>query len=215
MDKVQTIQTKDYIIQEIRREILSGKMTSGEEITQEGIASQLGVSRMPVREAFQVLEQEGFLLRLPNRHMEVAEINKKYLIEIFHMIGIFEAELFSYMNTYEKEKLINELEVLCSKSEKMENIEFFNKEFIFHKNVASVLNNPYINPSYTSFLNNFVSYAILFHSREKEEVLEQLEEIVRTINSKDRELFKEKLLIYYKSMAGHLLKSLEEVHEHK
>ncbi|MGC6176540.1 GntR family transcriptional regulator [Lacrimispora sp. 38-1] len=215
MDKVQTIQTKDYIIQEIRREILSGKMTPGEEITQEGIASQLGVSRMPVREAFQVLEQEGFLLRLQNRHMKVAEMKKKHIIEIFYMVGIFETELFSYMNTYEKEKLINELEVLCFKSERMEQVEFFNKELIFHQNAGAVLNNPYINPSYMSFLNSFVSYAIFFVSREKEEVLEQLKEIIRTINLKDRELLKEKLLIYYKSMADHLLKSLEKVHEHK
>lgn len=56
----------------LRYEILSGSMKPGDELAQESIAEQLGLSRMPVREALQALEQEGFLVRLPNRHMQVA-----------------------------------------------------------------------------------------------------------------------------------------------
>lgn len=44
----------------LRYEILSGNIKAGEELAQESIAEQLGLSRMPVREALQSLEQEGF-----------------------------------------------------------------------------------------------------------------------------------------------------------
>ena len=47
METVQAVQTKDYIIQAIRDEILSGRMKPGEELAQENVAQMLGVSRMP------------------------------------------------------------------------------------------------------------------------------------------------------------------------
>ena len=71
MKQIDTVQTKDYIARAIRQEILSGRIKAGEELTQEDLAETMGVSRMPIREALQTLAQEGFLVRLPNRHMQV------------------------------------------------------------------------------------------------------------------------------------------------
>ena len=55
-----SVQTKDYIVQLIKEEILSGVMKPGEELAQEALAERLGVSRMPIREALQNLVQEVF-----------------------------------------------------------------------------------------------------------------------------------------------------------
>jgi len=77
--KIERKQTRDHITQMIRYEILSGGMKPGEELAQESIAEQLGLSRMPVREALQALEQEGFLVRLPNRHMQVAKLEPDHV----------------------------------------------------------------------------------------------------------------------------------------
>ncbi|MBN0904008.1 GntR family transcriptional regulator, partial [Pseudomonas aeruginosa] len=51
MKKIERKQTRDQIAQMIRYQILSGAMKAGDELTQESIAEQLGLSRMPVREA--------------------------------------------------------------------------------------------------------------------------------------------------------------------
>ena len=59
-----SVQTKDYIVQLMKEEILSGVMKPGEELAQEALAERLGVSRMPIREALQNLVQEGFAVRL-------------------------------------------------------------------------------------------------------------------------------------------------------
>ena len=67
-----SVQTKDYIVQLMKEEILSGVMKPGEELAQEALAERLGVSRMPIREALQNLVQEGFAVRLPNRHIPVS-----------------------------------------------------------------------------------------------------------------------------------------------
>jgi DNA-binding GntR family transcriptional regulator len=45
----------------LRRQIISGELAPGQRLTQEDIAEELGTSRVPVREALVILEQEGFV----------------------------------------------------------------------------------------------------------------------------------------------------------
>lgn len=62
---------RDQIAAQLRREIACGRLADGEELTQERVSEALAVSRIPVREAFLQLENEGVLRRLPNRHVQV------------------------------------------------------------------------------------------------------------------------------------------------
>lgn len=62
---------RDEIAAQLRREIACGRLADGEELTQERVSAALEVSRIPVREAFLQLENEGVLRRLPNRHIQV------------------------------------------------------------------------------------------------------------------------------------------------
>lgn len=66
MGLMMNVPTKDYIVETIKEEILSGQIKPGTELAQEALAERLGVSRMPIREALQNLVQEGFAVRLPN-----------------------------------------------------------------------------------------------------------------------------------------------------
>lgn len=45
----------------LRRQIITGELVAGQRLAQEDIAAQLGTSRVPVREALVILEQEGFV----------------------------------------------------------------------------------------------------------------------------------------------------------
>lgn len=49
------------IADHLREEILVGRMSPGMRIRQEDVASQLGASRLPVREAFRILAAEGLV----------------------------------------------------------------------------------------------------------------------------------------------------------
>lgn len=69
----------------IRHGILSGELQPGEKINQDRIAADLGVSRMPVREAMIRLAEAGFVIIHPHRGavvapMSAAEIEETYLI---------------------------------------------------------------------------------------------------------------------------------------
>jgi DNA-binding GntR family transcriptional regulator len=52
---------EDWALSELRSAILSGILSPGTRLRQEDLASQLGVSRMPVRQALMALEREGLV----------------------------------------------------------------------------------------------------------------------------------------------------------
>lgn len=93
MNPVSLLPLKDHIIEILRREIFSGQMENGLELTQESIADQLKVSRIPVREAFLQLEAEGLLERLPNRHVRVVGVTTTRLWQNFHVLAAIEGEI--------------------------------------------------------------------------------------------------------------------------
>lgn len=78
--------TCDYIAEAIQNEILSGRMEAGQPLRQEELSELLGYSRIPVREALQILEAQGLVRRLATRHVVVADFSEKVINEIYDMI---------------------------------------------------------------------------------------------------------------------------------
>jgi DNA-binding GntR family transcriptional regulator len=57
----------DQVYGWLQNAIMSGRIAEGEHLRQEDVATQLGVSQTPVREAFRRLESEGLVEHVPNR----------------------------------------------------------------------------------------------------------------------------------------------------
>ena len=73
----------DYMAQQIADEILSGRIAGGTQLKQE----ELGTSRIPIREAFQVLEGQGLIVRLATRRIYAVELSEEQIQIIYEMIG--------------------------------------------------------------------------------------------------------------------------------
>ena len=72
---------------EIRQAILSGRFRPGERINQKQLTEELGISIIPLREAFRQLQAEGFISIIPHRgayvnELSLQEIEDVYLIRI-------------------------------------------------------------------------------------------------------------------------------------
>jgi DNA-binding GntR family transcriptional regulator len=93
MKKIGLVQTKDQIADVLRAYVMSGRLVPEQEIVQEELADQLQLSRTPVREALQLLEKEGYLERLSNRHMRVRAISHDEIAKAFKIIAGIEYEL--------------------------------------------------------------------------------------------------------------------------
>lgn len=69
-------------LQEIRRWLLAGRLKPGDQVIQDVVAGELGISVVPVREALKTLESEGQLIYLPHRGFFVNELSRDELLEL-------------------------------------------------------------------------------------------------------------------------------------
>jgi DNA-binding GntR family transcriptional regulator len=76
---------------QIRTAILNGSLPPGTRIAQEELASKLGVSREPVRQALVVLEREGLVSYTAGRAAVVALIDPSFIADIYEFREIIEA----------------------------------------------------------------------------------------------------------------------------
>lgn len=73
---------RDVVFNTLREAILKGELKPGERLMEIQLASRLGVSRTPIREAIRKLELEGLVLTIPRRGAEVAKMTEKNMREV-------------------------------------------------------------------------------------------------------------------------------------
>lgn len=66
----------------LRESIVHGRLPAGRKVSERSLATQLGISAQPVREALRRLEQEGMVVTLPRRGTVVAEMGPAQLGEL-------------------------------------------------------------------------------------------------------------------------------------
>ncbi|MDP1546241.1 MAG: GntR family transcriptional regulator [Anaerolineales bacterium] len=82
---------KEEIYDALHRQIIAGKYSPGDWLRQEDIASQMGVSMTPVREALDLLVAKGIAERVPYRGVRVREMSAKDVVEAYGMRLLLEA----------------------------------------------------------------------------------------------------------------------------
>lgn len=75
---------------EIRERILAGRFSPGERLAEEPLSEELGVSRMPVREALRLLSAEGIVILEPRRGASVASYSAEQVQELVEVRATLE-----------------------------------------------------------------------------------------------------------------------------
>lgn len=74
----------------IRDGILTGRHCPGQRLIADDLAKELGVSRMPVREALHRLEAAGLVTMAPHRGAVVSELSENECAEIYHIRAVLD-----------------------------------------------------------------------------------------------------------------------------
>jgi phosphonate utilization transcriptional regulator len=82
---LQSSSLANVVQQEIERAILAGEYAPGSKLIEATLATKLGVSRGPVREAFRMLEEAGLVRTEKNRGVYVRDIPMDEAVEIFDL----------------------------------------------------------------------------------------------------------------------------------
>ena len=78
------------VSEEIRAMILGGRVKPGERLVEESLSGELGVSRVPVREALLALSAQGLVHIEPRRGATVAAVTPKIVAELVEVRALLE-----------------------------------------------------------------------------------------------------------------------------
>lgn len=92
MESLEMMPARVRITSILKKAIYSGEYKSGEELSLTEVAEQLGISRTPVREAFQTLAAEGLITLRMNKGAIVNKIDRKFVKDNFEMRILLESE---------------------------------------------------------------------------------------------------------------------------
>jgi DNA-binding GntR family transcriptional regulator len=127
----------------LRNQIVSGAIPAGTRLIQQAIATELGVSTTPVREALRELAAEGLVELDRNRGAAVAEVSAGDLLEVIMLRRQLEPLCMRISAEKITEDELREAESLCDAMEKEKNLGTWadlNRQF--HKVVCSASRSP-------------------------------------------------------------------------
>lgn len=93
MKRLKRVPAADMAVSELRSAILTGALPPGSRIKPEALAEQMGVSRMPIRQALSLLEREGLVKSDRWRGTIVTPLDASLILNIYQLRGILESSV--------------------------------------------------------------------------------------------------------------------------
>ncbi len=152
---------KDQITNIIRNQIISGKILPSTKIVERDVATWLGVSRAPARDALLELEKEGLLESRPNGRY-VIELSRKDIQDLYRVrlaLETLAVELATHnMNDKNREQLQEALQVMRDALEKNDRDAFHQSDLNLHRTIWEQANNEHL----VKMLNNMLGPIFMF-----------------------------------------------------
>jgi DNA-binding GntR family transcriptional regulator len=130
----------------LREAILSGQLKSGENLVEDHLSLELGVSRSPLREALARLEQEGLITSIPYRGAVVAGATRAEImqaIQIRQRLEPLAIELsIDAIPTEEIDGVMGQIERLTASGQERDPLAYYECDQALHSLAPRHANNP-------------------------------------------------------------------------
>ena len=145
---------RDVVFNTLREAILKGDLKPGERLMELQLASKLGVSSTPIREAIRMLEQEGLAVTTPRKGAEVAKMTLKDMedvLEIRDALDELAVRIACQKISDEQLKQLEDMKELFEKSTQTGNVKkIAEADVTFHDVIYEATGNPKL----VTLLNN-------------------------------------------------------------
>lgn len=184
-------------VKTLRRKILSGELAPGERLREIALSEELGMSRTPIREAFQTLAAEGLVDLLPNRSVIVSVPDKSEAADVFIVLGALEGlagQLACRRMTADQIEILGELQDdLTFHFEKRDRLSYLEANRLIHEHIISCAASPSLMLAWRLLLpraERARHVTTLDHARWAE-AYEEHREIFAAITARDEVLIKQ------------------------
>lgn len=197
---------KEKVAAELRKAILSRQMKEGEVLSLESVATQLNVSAMPVREAFQILARDGLIQLRKNKGAVVLGITETYIKEHYQLRAILESAAASL--AAEPETDISEIESVYEEAEealKEGNLkQYTDLNHAFHHEIWSVAGNQKMKNMISELWNGLSMGSMVSEEDYAKVSIKEHERIWRAIKAHDQKEAQ-------KAMYDHIMRSRDDM----
>jgi phosphonate utilization transcriptional regulator len=159
---IQANSLSSLVHRELTRRILSGALAAGEKLNEADIATRLGVSRGPVREAFRALEESGLVRFEKNRGVFVRRISLEEADEIFELRALLDgfagrraAKNATARDVSDLEAIVDRMALAAARGEAD---EYFALNLEFHDRIVALAGNAKLAQLYRRLVNELHLY---------------------------------------------------------
>lgn len=79
---------REHVANHLRHLIFSGRVRGGDKVNQDATAAELGISKIPVREALLLLEAQGLVVNIPRRGAFVQHLSDQDILDHYRAFGL-------------------------------------------------------------------------------------------------------------------------------
>lgn len=185
---------RDHVEQSLRTALLTGRFIPGKAVTLRGLAQELGVSPMPVREAIQRLAAENALYLKPSGRVQVPEMTESRFAEILTARVLLEPELAVRALPFLDKTAARELEEIDLKMDVSiatgDPEAYLRLNHAFHFRIYSAARSLVLLPLVESLWLQFSPYMRTVYGRVGTAILiDHHKEAIRAIRARDEQAF--------------------------
>ena len=185
---------RDVVFQTLRGAILKGDLKPGERLMELQLASKLGVSRTPIREAIRMLEQEGLAVTIPRKGAEVAKMTEKDMEDVLEIRLSLEGLAVRLSCEKITPAALQELKVAMENFEEKTRsgqfVEMANADVKFHEILYKASNNPKLQQLLNNLREQMYRYRVEYLKDDSiyPRLIEEHQKMYDALKSKDSKL---------------------------
>jgi GntR family transcriptional regulator, rspAB operon transcriptional repressor len=116
--------------------IIRGELSPGDKVKEIAIANKLSISRAPIREALEILTQEGLLTSEPQKGKHITALTSKQILDNYFIAGVLQgAAVSSTIHKFTSEdfqrldEIVKNMETITCEDAEIEHIATLDDEF--------------------------------------------------------------------------------------
>lgn len=153
----------EQVYQNLRADILSGRLAPSTELSEVALAESFGTSRGPVREAIRRLWAEGLVLERPRRGAVVASLSKKDFENAYQVRSGLEALAVVLGTPLRTDEALDRIDSLIEEMDRLaragDEEQFFVANRQLHREVCALADNPILLDIYDRLINTMERYS--------------------------------------------------------
>lgn len=206
---------KERVYKLLKESILNGDLEPGQKLSQDWLAKQMKVSRMPIRQAIERLKTEGLIESTPYKESKVANFSREDIKEIYSVRALLESYSARLAVSGIRVTDLNELKTINKKMEEYfleknyRKLNITNKKF--HLTIYNRSGNNRLYSIIENLWDNFPKGLFWnFSERVRNSIIEH-QKIIKAIEKKDEQAVEQMIFQHIENTKDRLLKIIGQI----